>query len=337
MEFNPQEMMRFANTYFLILLLIIPVMVYRYLYGKRARVGSIRFSDLGTVKRIRRSRSLRLRHSLIVLRALVIALLVLAMARPQSGERGEEILTEGVDIILAIDVSSSMKAEDFKPKNRLHVAKRVVAEFIRGRKNDRLGMVVFAAKSFTQCPLTLDYGILLNFLDQVEIGIIEDGTAIGMAIATCVNRLRDSEAKSKVVILLTDGINNRGEIDPITAAKTAQATGVKIYTIGAGKRGSALYPVDDPIFGRRYVRMDVEIDEASLREIARITGGKYFRATDGEALARIYREIAEMEKTEIKTKEYIRYTELFWYFLIPAMVLLGGETVLANTRFRKIP
>jgi Ca-activated chloride channel family protein len=259
------------------------------------------------------------------------------MARPQSGEKGEEILTEGVDIILAIDVSSSMKAEDFKPKNRLHVAKQVVADFIRGRKNDRLGMVVFAAKSFTQCPLTLDYGILLSFLDQIDIGMIEDGTAIGMALATCVNRLRDSDAKSKVVILLTDGINNRGEIDPITAAKTAKAMGVKIYTIGAGKRGSALYPVDDPIFGRRYVRMPVEIDEETLQEIARLTGGRYYRATDGEALANIYREIGEMEKTEIKTKEYIRYTELFWYFLLPAMVLLGAEIVLANTRFRKIP
>ena len=329
--------MRFANTYFLIFLLIIPLIVYRYFYVKRVKVGSIRFSDLGTVKQIRRSFSLRLRHSLIVLRVLVIALLVLALARPQSGEKGEEILTEGVDIILALDVSSSMKAEDFKPKNRLHVAKQVVADFIRGRKNDRLGMVVFAAKSFTQCPLTLDYGILLNFLDKIDIGIIEDGTAIGMALTTCVNRLRDSDAESKVVILLTDGINNRGEIDPVTAAKTAKAMGVKVYTVGAGKRGSALYPVDDPIFGRRYVRMPVEIDEEILREIARITGAKYYRATDGEALAKIYKEIGEMEKTEIKTKEYIRYTELFWYFLLPAMVLLGSEIVMANTRFRKIP
>ena len=329
--------MRFANTYFLILLLVIPFIVYRYFYVKRVKVGSIRFSDLSALKRLRRSFSLRLRHSLILLRILVIGLLVLAMARPQAGEKGEEILTEGVDIILAIDVSSSMKAEDFKPKNRLHVAKQVVADFIRGRKNDRLGMVVFAAKSFTQCPLTLDYGILLNFLDHVEIGIIEDGTAIGMAIATCVNRLRDSEAKSKVVILLTDGINNRGEIDPITAAKTAEAMDVKIYTVGAGKRGSALYPVDDPIFGRRYVRMPVEIDEETLQEIARITGAKYYRATDAQTLSDIYNEIGEMEKTEIKTKEYIRYTELFWFFLLPALVLLGGEIVLANTRFRKIP
>jgi Ca-activated chloride channel family protein len=330
-------MMRFANIYFLVLLLVLPLILFRYFSAKRIREGSLRFSDLGTVKRLRHSLSLRFRHSLIILRVVIIALLILAMARPQSGQKGEEILTEGVDIILAIDISSSMKAEDFKPKNRLAVAKQVVAEFIRGRKNDRLGMVVFAAKSFTQCPLTLDYGILLNFLDQIDIGQIEDGTAIGMAIATCVNRLRDSDAKSKVVILLTDGINNRGEIDPLTAAKTAKAMGVKIYTIGAGKRGSALYPVDDPVFGRRYVRMPVEIDEETLLQIARITGGRYFRATDGEALANIYHEIGEMEKTEIKTKEYIRYTELFWYFLMPAIVLLGGEIVLSNTRFRKIP
>jgi len=329
--------MRFANTYFLILLLVIPVILYRYFNGRRVKVGSIRFSDLGTVKKIRRSLSLRLRHSLIVLRVLAVSLLILAMARPQAGKKGEEILTEGVDIILALDVSSSMKAEDFKPRNRLHVAKQVVADFIKGRKNDRLGMVVFAAKSFTQCPLTLDYGILLNFLDQIDIGMIEDGTAIGMALATCVNRLRDSDAKSKIVILLTDGINNRGEIDPITAAKAAKAVGVKIYTIGAGKRGSALYPVDDPIFGKRYVRMPVEIDEKTLREIARSTEGRYYRATDGEALAKIYEEIGEMEKTEIKSREYIRYTELFWYFLLPAMIFLGGGVVLANTRFRKIP
>jgi len=319
--------MRFASTYFLLLLCVIPVLLYRYFNGRKVKVGSIRFSDLGTVKKIRWS----------IGRERQVALLILAMARPQAGEKGEEILTEGVDIILGLDVSSSMKAEDFKPKNRLHVAKGVVADFVKGRKNDRLGMVVFAAKSFTQCPLTLDYGILLNFLDQIDIGMIEDGTAIGMALATCVNRLRDSEAKSKVVILLTDGINNRGEIDPITAAKAAKAIGVKIYTIGAGKQGSALYPVDDPIFGQRYVRMPVEIDEETLREIARLTGGRYYRATDGKALAAIYEEIGEMEKTEIKTREYIRYTELFWFFLLPAMILLGGEIVLANTRFRKIP
>jgi len=330
-------MIRFANNYFLLLLLIVPVIAYWHFRAGKRRGGSLRFSDLSTVKRLGHSLSLRLRHSLVILRLLIITLLILAMARPQAGQKEEEILTEGVDIILAIDISSSMKAEDFKPKNRLHVAKQVVAEFIQGRKNDRLGMVVFAAKSFTQCPLTLDYGILLTFLDQIDIGLVEDGTAIGMAIATCVNRLRDSDAKSKVVILLTDGINNRGEIDPVTAAKAARTMGVKIYTIGAGKRGNAMYPVDDPVFGRRYVRMPVEIDEAMLQEIAGITGARYFRATDGEALASIYHEIGEMEKTEIKTKEYIRYTELFWYFLVPAMILLGGEIVLANTRFRKIP
>jgi len=278
----------------------------------------------------------RARHVLFVLRMFVLVLLILGFARPQSGVKGEEVITQGLDIVLAMDVSSSMLAEDIRP-NRVEAAKQVAAEFIKGRKNDRIGMIVFAGEAYTQCPLTIDYGILLNFLNQIHVGIIEDGTAIGMGLATAVNRLRNSKAKSKVIILLTDGRNNRGEIDPITAAQTAQAFDVRIYTIGAGTRGTALYPVNDPFFGKRYVPMRVDIDETTLQKIAEMTGGKYFRATDRKSLSGIYHGIDRMEKTKIKVKEYTRYSELFYYFVGGAVLLLLGEIGLANTKLRKIP
>jgi Ca-activated chloride channel family protein len=198
-------------------------------------------------------------------------------------------------------------------------------------------MVVVSAQGFTQCPLTLDYGILLQFLDQIHVGMIEDGTAIGMGLATAVNRLRTSEAKSKVIVLLTDGRNNRGEIDPVTAAGLAQAFGIRIYTIGAGTRGTAMYPVNDPFFGKRYVPMQVDIDENMLGEIARLTGGRYFRATDRQSLEQIYSEIDQLEKTKIRVTEYTRYSEWFMIFAGAAIVMLLAEVALANTRFRKIP
>jgi Ca-activated chloride channel family protein len=329
--------MRLAHPYYLLLLLIIPGLIWWSLKGQKRRRGSLIYSDLGLVHRAPTSRSPALYRLPLALRALAIFLFVLALARPQAGRHGQEILTEGIDILLCLDVSGSMKAEDFKPKNRLHVAKEAAAQFISGRANDRMGMVVFAGKSFTQCPLTLDQGILLDFLDRIQIGMIEDGTAIGMALGTGINRLRDSTAKSKVIILLTDGINNRGEIDPITAARMAAALDIKIYTIGAGTRGQAPYPVEDPIFGRRYVQMPVEIDEETLMEIAGITGGKYFRATDGQKLSQIYAQIDQMEKTLVKTKEYVEYSERFHLALMPAFLLLMAEVVLAHTRFRKIP
>ncbi len=330
-------MFRFANPEFLALLVILPVMVFWYMKRNRKSGSTLRYSNLGIIKSVKNSPVKKYRHVLFVLRLLVIGLLIICFARPQSGRSEEEIITEGIDIILAMDVSSSMLAEDFKPKNRLEAAKVVASDFVKGRNNDRIGLVVFSAQSFTQCPLTLDYGILLRFMEDIHIGMIEDGTAIGMAIANCVNRLRDSKAKSKVVILLTDGRNNRGELDPITAAKVGKAYGIRIYTIGAGKRGDALYPVDDPIFGKRYVKMPVEIDEALLKQVAGITGGQYFRATDETSLEKIYNEIGEMEKTKIEVKEYTRYKELFVNYLLLALVLLAAEVVLSQTRFRKIP
>lgn len=332
--------MRFANPEWLLLLLFIPVLIYRYIGRERRKSGRIRFSDTRLFRRIGPSFSLTLRHSLIAFRCVALILLIAAMARPQSGREGREILSQGIDIALAIDVSSSMEAKDLadQRKTRLEVCKEVVAQFAQGRANDRLGLVVFAAEAYTQCPLTLDYGVFLNFLDGVEIaGKDWDGTAIGLGIATAVNRLRESEAKSKVIILLTDGKNNRGEIDPMTAARAAEAVGIRIYAIGAGSRGTIMQEVDGGIFGKRFVPVKVEIDEETLKKVADATGGKYFRATSEEKLEEIYAEIGEMEKTEIKVREYVDYRELFHLFLYPGLALLSLELVLGNTRFRRLP
>ncbi|MCI0495870.1 VWA domain-containing protein [candidate division KSB1 bacterium] len=331
-------MLRFANPEFLILLGIIPFLVLWYIQNNKKAGGTLRFSNIGVIKNISRTPSRRYRHILFLFRLIAISLLIIGFARPQSGTKEEKIITEGIDIILAMDISSSMLAEDLaQHRNRLDVTKEVATEFIKQRTNDRIGMVVFSGKSFTQCPLTLDYGIVLNFLKEIQIGMIEDGTAIGMAIANCVNRLRTSKAKSKVVILLTDGRNNRGELDPLTAAQIAKTMHVRIYTIGAGKRGEAMYPIDDPFLGKRYVPMRVDIDDESLTKIASITGGRYFRATDKTSLEKIYQEIGELEKTKIEVKEFTRYEELFINFLALAFGVLMLEIILANTRFRRIP
>jgi len=330
-------MFRFANPEFLFLLLILPVMLFWYLRRSLRSRSTVRYSDIALIKEVGTSSRRRYRHLLFLLRLAALALMIIAFARPQAGSREEEMITEGIDIVLSMDISSSMLAEDFQPKNRLEAAKLVAADFIKGRSNDRIGMVVFAGQSFTQCPLTLDYGILLKFLEEIHIGQIEDGTAIGMGLGTSINRLRDSKARSKVVILLTDGQNNRGELDPITAARIAKSFNIRVYTIGAGSKGEALYPVDDPIFGRRYVRMPVNIDEDLLRRVAEITSGQYFRATYKTSLERIYKEISAMEKTKIEVKQYTRYRELFSRYLIAALILLALEVILGNTIFRKIP
>lgn len=331
-------MFAFANPEFLLLLILIPFLVFWYFRKNKRRSGTLRYSNLGVVKTVDRiSSKRRSKHLPFALRLTAIATLIICFARPQSSHTEEEILTEGVDIVLALDISSSMLAEDFKPNNRLEAAKLVARDFVQGRRNDRIGMVVFSGKSFTQCPLTLDYGILLNFISEVESGMIEDGTAIGLAIANAANRLRDSKAESKIVILLTDGENNRGELDPITAAKIADAFGIRIYTVGVGKRGTALYPVDDPIFGKRYVQMPVKIDEKTLKEIARITHGNYYRATDKESLDKIFGEIDQLEKTKIEVKQFAKFKELFSNFLVVALGLIIAEVALSNTKFRKIP
>jgi len=322
---------------FVIGALVIFSMILYHLKYRRFKSTSIKYSDIRIVKRAALSSRQRFRFVLLVLRVLAVAAFVLAFARPRSGTEYQEVTSEGIDIMMALDVSSSMQAEDFKPNNRLFVAKEEIKKFIEKRINDRIGLVVFARYSFTQCPLTTDYGVLLNFVDQVDFGLVEDGTAIGMALANSVNRLRESESESKVIILLTDGDNNAGEIDPVTAANLAAAFDIKIYTIGAGKSGRALYPYQDPIFGKRYVYQPTKIDEETLKKIAERTGGKYFRARSGEELEGIYELIDQMEKTEIEVAAHIQYKELFYYFVYLGLMLLVLEMLLANTYFRKLP
>jgi len=329
--------MRFASPLFLILLGIIPLLVWDYFRRSRMREAGIIYSDISIPKNIKPGFRVKYRYAPMILRMAAVFIFILALARPQAGQKEEEIITQGIDIMLTLDISGSMKAEDFSPQNRLGAAKDVLREFIKSRRNDRIGMVVFSRYSFTQCPLTLDYGALSGLLDKVDIGMIEDGTAIGMAITNAVNRLRDSTVKTKIIILLTDGVNNAGKIDPLTAAKAAKALGIKIYTIGAGKPGGAMYPVEDAIFGKRYVHMDTEIDEELLKKIANETGGLYFRAKDKEGLTEIYKTIGELEKTKIETKEYANYTELAGLFILPGFVLILLEILLANTLFAKIP
>lgn len=317
--------------------LVLVLMVVYHVRTRRAKSATIKYSDIRIVKRASRSNRQRYRFLLVVLRVLAVALFVVAFARPRSGVEYREITSEGVDIMMVLDVSSSMQAEDFKPHNRLFVAKEEIKKFIGRRLNDRIGLVVFARYSYTQCPLTTDYGVLLNFVDQVNFGVVEDGTAIGMAVANAVNRLRESESKSKIIILLTDGVNNSGEIDPLTAANLADAMDIKIYTIGAGVPGNAMYPVDDPLFGKRYVYLPTQIDEKTLKEIAARTDGKYFRARSGKELEEIYSIIDEMEKTEVEVAAHIQYTELFHRFAYAGLILLVLEILLANTYFRKLP
>lgn len=328
---------RFAAPWMLALFLpALAWMTIRYARSLRER-PRIRFSAVRLLARSRPSRRRLSRHLPFALRAAAMLLLSLALARPQAGARGVNVSSEGVDIMIALDVSGSMQAIDLKPHNRLDAAKLVAADFIRGRESDRLGLVVFAGASFVQCPLTLDYPVLLDLMDEIKIGMMEDGTAIGMAIVNCVNRLKDSDAKSKVAILLTDGVNNAGTIDPATAAQVARTVGVRFYTIGVGKEGEALFPVNDPIFGQRYVRQKTEIDEEILRQIASETGGRYFRATDTRALREIFDEIGKLEKTEIQSDEYVNYSDLFGVFLIPAALLLLGEAGVRSVFSRRLP
>lgn len=330
-------MLRFANPLFLLLFLILPLLIL-YKHRKSSKPAAITFSDLGTVKEISPPRRVTYQELLTVLRIAAISLIILALARPQTGLKGEEIIKKGIDIILCIDTSRSMLAEDFKPKNRLDAAKTTAVEFIKGRKSDRIGVVVFSELSLTQAPLTLDYEALLEFMDKVEIGMTgSQGTAIGTGIMTSLSRLKESTAKSRIIILLTDGRNNAGEIDPLTASRAAASFGIKIYTIGAGAKGRAPYPIDHPIFGKQYVWIDEDLDEDTLSQIAKETGGLYFRATSSEGLSTIYKQIDKLEKTEIKVEEYTEYSEIFPWFLWPGLAFLLLEISLAQTVLRKIP
>ena len=326
--------MEFRHPLFLALLLLLPVAHY---FARRKKDPALVFSSLSLFKSRPMSWRAGLYRLLPFLRLAGLILFIIALARPERVSAEREYQTKGVDIIISMDISGSMLAEDFKPENRMVVAKQEAAKFIRGRENDRIGLVVFARKAYTQCPLTTDYDVLLNLLQEVEIGMIADGTAVGMGLATAVNRLRDSDAKSKVIILITDGANNAGNIDPITAAELAKTFGIKVYTICIGRGGLVPFPVNDPLFGKRYVQADVEIDEASLKRIADITGGLFFRARDPQALNEIYEKINKLEKTEVKVKEYRSYEQYFHFFLIPALILLLIEIMLSQTLVSKVP
>jgi Ca-activated chloride channel homolog len=326
---------KFASPVFLWSLLGLPAMGY-YLWSRRKKMAVVlQFSSLQVFGKIPRTLRERMHHIPLGLRLMAIALFIIALARPQSISDKQNISTEGIDIVLELDLSGSMLAEDFNP-NRIEAAKQVASEFIDGRTNDRIGLVVFSAESFTQCPLTTDYPVLKNLLRDVKNGMIADGTAIGLAIANGVNRLKDSKAKSKVMILLTDGVNNRGEIDPITAARIAATYGIRIYTVGVGAQGEAPYPVQTP-FGVRRQMIPVDLDEKVLTQVAEMTGGKYYRATDNRKLKAIYKEIDQLERTKIDVTAYKRYSELYGGWLLAGLLALMMEIGLTSTFLRKNP
>jgi Ca-activated chloride channel family protein len=326
----------FENPGFFYLFIVVGLMIAWYALRGRKATASMAVSGLEGFSDKSAGWRAHLRHSLFVLRVLVLSLVIIALARPQSTNRWEKVTTEGIDIVMAIDISGSMQAMDFKP-DRLEAAKEVGIEFVASRPDDRFGLVVFAGESFTQCPLTTDKAVVTNFLNELDFGMVEDGTAIGMGLATAVNRIKDSKTESKVIILLTDGVNNRGEVGPITAAELAAAYGIRVYTIGVGSRGTAPFPAQD-MFGRRVVQqMQVEIDEEVLEKIAVLTSGKYFRATDNNKLREIYGEIDAMEKTQLDVKQFSKKKDEYFPLLLLAILLLGLEIVLRYTLFRTIP
>ena len=335
--------MQLASPFFLILLIIIPLLFIasRWLH-KRTITPVVRFSDFNHgfsvgVQKMRQTFSVKALPMLKVLRFIVLALLIVTLARPQLSQSREHKLAKGIDILLVLDISESMRAEDFEEANRIQTAKLVIKDFLAHRENDRIGLVVFAGESFTLCPLTLDYPVLVELLSDVQLGQLEDGTAIGDALATATHRLRVSQSKTKIVILLTDGENNAGSITPETAASLAKSFGIKVYTIGMGKEGGARIPYADTTFGKRYREVLTYLDENTLKLIASTTGGSYFRATDGQSLKRIYTEIDRFEKKKFEVANAIVRKELVGYFLIPTMLLLGIEILLRNTVLRKIP
>jgi len=329
------ENITFAYPEFFYVLGILPLMGLWYYFKYNSSRAELQVSSLAAFSIAGPSLKVKLRHLLILLRSLTIALLIICLARPQSTTSWQNVTTEGIDIVISMDVSSSMLAEDFKP-NRLEASKEVAMRFIADRPNDRMGLVVFSGESFTQCPLTTDHTVLKNLFRDIKSGMIEDGTAVGMGLATGINRLKDSKAISKVVILLTDGVNNAGSIAPATAAEIASTFGIRVYTIGVGTLGKAPYPFKTP-FGIQYQDMEVKIDEEMLKEIADISGGKYFRATNNKKLKDIYQEIDQLEKSKIEVTEYRKKKERFLPFALFAALFLLMEMVLRNTVFRSIP
>ena len=329
----------FKDPVFFWLFLILPVL---FLIDRRRRAGSaFIFSSEELVRDLKPTARVRLGRSLIILRLTALSLIIIALARPQAMLEGSKTVSEGVDIVLTVDTSTSMLAEDFKLANRrinrFDLVREVVKDFIKKRRDDRIGMIAFAARAYTVCPLTTDYAWLNENLDRVNVGMIEDATAVGSAIASSISRLRTSKTKSKIIILLTDGVNNAGNISPLVAAEAAKALKMKIYTIAVGTKGLSPYPFKD-FYGRTiYKNIPIEMDTESLRKIAETTGGKFYLASDSEKLRQIYDEINRLERSNIEHFGYREYSELFLYFLIPGIMLLGLEILLANTVFLKVP
>lgn len=328
-------MMTFNNPEYLFLLLLLVPLVFWYIKEVHKSDASLQISSHKSLKQFPKSKKVRLLHLPFIFRSLAIAFIVMALARPQASNSWRTENTEGIDIVMALDISGSMLAEDLKP-NRIEAAKTVASEFILSRPNDNIGLVVFAGESFTQCPLTNDHAVLINLFNGLKFGMIEDGTAIGLGLANAVNRIKESQAKSKVVILLTDGSNNRGDIAPITAAEIAKTFGVRVYAIGVGSHGIVRVPVQTPI-GIQYQQMESDFDEKTLQDIADMTGGQYFRATDNSKLRSIYQEIDQLEKTKINVREFSKKNEQFFIFALIAFLLLVSEILLRNTVLRRIP
>lgn len=331
--------MRFLHPEFLWLLFLLPLLaLWR---GRKGQASSIQYSSVDLLRGIARDRRFSAGQWLTTLRLFALALLIVALARPQFGRGDTEIQASGIDIVLAVDISGSMEALDFKlhgqPTSRIEVVKSVVSKFIEARPNDRIALIVFAGRPYLVSPLTLDHSWLQQNLERVQIGLVEDGTAIGSAIVSSVNRLRNQHSKSRIVILLTDGVNNAGKIAPETAADAARAHGIKIYTIGAGVRGEAPMPVKDQFGNRRIVMAKVDVDENVLKKVADITGSQFYRATDTDSLRKIYGQIDQLEKTTITMKKYENYQELFIWALIPGILFLGLELLLSQTRFQRLP
>ncbi len=320
--------------FFYLLLLLVPLIAW-YVFRFKKSGASIRFSSFMGFRTIPKSWKYYGRHLPFVLQVFGISLLIVALARPQSSSSWQNVTSEGIDIVIALDISTSMLARDFQP-DRLEAAKEVATRFISGRPNDRIGLVVFAGESFTQCPLTTDHAVLINLFQNIYANMIEDGTAIGNGLATSVARLKESTAKSRVIILLTDGENNRGAIAPVTAAELARTYGIRVYTIGVGTIGTAPYPVQTP-FGVQIRDVEVKIDEQTLQEIARLTEGNYFRATNNDKLVQIYEQIDKLERSKIEVKEYSKKDEEFGKFAIAAAALLAAGLFLRLTIFRNIP
>jgi Ca-activated chloride channel family protein len=330
------ENITFHNPKLLYLLLLIIPMIVWYIWKRNNIQASIKLSTIQGFAQLKKSYKYYLRHIPAILRILAFASLIVAMARPQSTDNWSNTSTEGIEIVIAIDISGSMLAEDFKP-NRLEAAKADAIRFISGRPNDKIGLVVFSGESFTQCPLTTDHAVLINLIKDIKQGMIEDGTAIGLGLATSVSRLKESTAPSKVVILMTDGVNNQGEVPPLTAAEIAKTLNVRVYTIGIGSMGQAPYPVTDMFGRKRYQQMDVEIDEDVLQQIAHLTNGKYFRAINNKRLEDIYKEIDKLEKAKIEVKEYSKKNEEYLIWVVLGVVLLVTEVFLRNTILKIVP